>query len=46
MHGRTPQGTIAWVAALIAFPLLAVPAYLLFGSRRIAGYVVHFGAGR
>lgn len=39
MHGRTPQGTIAWVAALVAFPLVAVPAYLLFGARRIAGYV-------
>lgn len=39
MHGRTPQGTVAWVGALIAFPLLTVPVYLLFGSRRIAGYV-------
>jgi cardiolipin synthase A/B len=39
MHGRTPQGTIAWVGALVVIPLFAVPVYLLFGSRRIAGYV-------
>jgi cardiolipin synthase A/B len=31
---RTPQGTIAWVVGLIAFPLLAVPLYWFFGSRR------------
>lgn len=31
---RTPQGTIAWVIGLIAFPLLAVPLYWFFGSRR------------
>jgi cardiolipin synthase len=39
MHGRTAQGTIAWVGALVVMPLITVPAYLLFGSRRIAGYV-------
>ena len=31
---RTPQGTIAWVVGLVAFPLLAVPLYWFFGSRR------------
>jgi cardiolipin synthase len=31
---RTPQGTIAWVIGLLAFPLLAVPLYWFFGSRR------------
>ena len=29
---RTPQGAAAWVVFLISFPLLALPAYALFGS--------------
>ncbi|MEK6704090.1 MAG: cardiolipin synthase [Planctomycetota bacterium] len=39
MNGRTPQGTVAWVAALIAIPPVAVPFYAMFGARRLAGYV-------
>ncbi|MCX6972077.1 MAG: phospholipase D-like domain-containing protein [Verrucomicrobia bacterium] len=31
---RTPQGTIAWVVGLIAFPWLGLPLYWFFGSRR------------
>ena len=31
---RTPQGTIAWVIALIAFPWLGLPLYWFLGSRR------------
>ena len=38
MHGRTSQGTIAWVMALFFFPYLAVFLYLIFGSRRIQEY--------
>ena len=37
--GRTSQGTIAWVLSLILMPILAVPCYILFGSRRFSGYV-------
>ncbi|WP_299821069.1 cardiolipin synthase [uncultured Jannaschia sp.] len=29
---RTPQGAAAWVVFLIAFPLLAIPAFALFSS--------------
>ncbi len=31
---RTPQGTLAWVMGLLAFPWLGVPLYWFFGSRR------------
>ena len=39
MRGRTPQGTIAWALGLVTFPLLAIPLYLAFGSRRFYGYI-------
>lgn len=39
MTGRTAQGTIAWAAALVLVPFIAVPLYLLFGSRRFRGYI-------
>ena len=39
MQGRTPQGTLAWSFALLLLPVVAVPFYLVFGSRRFAGYV-------
>ncbi|WP_226782611.1 cardiolipin synthase [Oceaniglobus trochenteri] len=29
---RTPQGAAAWVVFLVSFPLIALPAYALFGS--------------
>ncbi len=39
MSTRTPQGTIAWIIALLAFPILAVPVYWLLGRSRFKGYV-------
>ena len=39
MSTRTPQGTIAWIIALLAFPFLAVPAYWFLGRSRFNGYV-------
>lgn len=39
MSTRTAQGTVAWVVALNTVPLLALPAYAVFGRRRFEGYV-------
>ncbi|MEM1452582.1 MAG: cardiolipin synthase [Planctomycetota bacterium] len=39
MHGRTPQGAIAWLLFLLAIPPLAVPLYWIFGPRKYANYV-------
>ncbi len=39
LQPRTPQGAIAWVVCLIAIPILAVPAYWVFGRSRFKGYV-------
>ena len=36
--GRTAQGTIAWVMALILFPYVSLPIYFVFGIRRLRGY--------
>lgn len=33
---RSPASAMAWVIALIAFPYLALPVYLLFGTRKLA----------
>ncbi len=38
MSVRTPQGTIAWVVSLIAFPYLTVPAYFVLGRSKFHGY--------
>ncbi|MFM7481036.1 MAG: phospholipase D-like domain-containing protein, partial [Planctomycetota bacterium] len=38
-RGRTPQGAFAWALALIFVPPIAIPLYLLFGARRLDGYV-------
>lgn len=38
MCGRTSQGTVAWIMALLLFPYLSVFLYLVFGSRRIKDY--------
>ncbi len=35
---RTAQGAIAWLLALLLLPLLSLPAYLLFGTRKFQGY--------
>lgn len=36
---RTSQGAIAWSVALISFPFIAVPLYLVFGRRSFKGYL-------
>lgn len=36
---RTPQGTLAWILALIFIPYVAVPAFLYFGEQKFSGYV-------
>ena len=33
---RTPSAALAWVIALVAFPYLALPIYLLFGTRKLS----------
>jgi len=38
-RGRTPQGAFAWALGLIFAPPIAIPLYLLFGARRLDGYV-------
>lgn len=38
-YGRTSQGTIAWVIALISMPFIATLVYAVFGFRRFTGYV-------
>lgn len=35
---RTPQGAIGWVVFLLSVPLIALPAYLIFGQFRFKGY--------
>ncbi len=37
-NGRTSQGTLAWVVALIFIPFITLPLYLFFGSRKFHGY--------
>lgn len=39
MHGRTAQGTIAWLLSLAFLPYFTVPLFLVFGSHRFSGYV-------
>jgi cardiolipin synthase A/B len=40
LRGRTPQGTVAWLLALLLIPWVAVPAYWLFGRPFFHGYVL------
>ncbi|WP_430462095.1 cardiolipin synthase [Thalassolituus sp. LLYu03] len=37
-QGRTAQGTIAWTLSLLVMPVIALPLYLFFGTRRLRGY--------
>ncbi|MDT0633067.1 cardiolipin synthase [Rubrivirga sp. S365] len=39
MHARTPQGSAAWVVALVLLPLVTLPLYWAFGRSRFEGYV-------
>jgi cardiolipin synthase len=36
---RTSQGAVAWAVALISFPIITVPLYLVFGRRSFRGYL-------
>jgi cardiolipin synthase len=35
---RTAQGATAWIVGLLSFPLVAVPAYFVFGCRRFESH--------
>jgi cardiolipin synthase len=39
MRTRTAQGTIAWALSLNFIPIVAVPAYWVFGRSKFQGYV-------
>lgn len=39
LNYRTAQGAISWIVALLAFPVLTLPLFLLFGRNRFSGYV-------
>ena len=39
MHARTPQGSAAWVVALVLLPVVTLPLYWAFGRSRFEGYV-------
>jgi cardiolipin synthase len=45
MKSRTSQGAIAWVFALVLFPVISVPLYWVFGRNRFSGYLVARRAG-
>ena len=35
---RHPASAVAWIITLVLVPYLALPLYLMFGSRKLAGY--------
>lgn len=37
---RTPQSAVAWACALVIFPVIAIPLFLVFGESRFAGYTL------
>jgi len=37
-QGRTAQSSIAWSLSLILLPMIGMPLYLLFGTRKFHGY--------
>ena len=39
MTTRTSQGAIAWSIALITFPFLTLPLYVVFGRNKFDGYI-------
>ncbi|BCX46479.1 cardiolipin synthase [Haloferula helveola] len=39
IHGRTAQGTIAWIVCMLVVPWIAIPFYWIAGRRRFSGYV-------
>jgi cardiolipin synthase A/B len=40
MGTRTAPGAVAWMVSLNTFPVVAVPAYWVFGRSRFQGYVI------
>jgi cardiolipin synthase len=46
MTARTATGAVAWVVALTSFPLLAVPAYWVFGRSKFEGVADAYSANR
>jgi len=42
MTARTAQGAIAWSVALVAFPFVALPAYLVFGRSKFEGMLAAY----
>ncbi len=40
MISRTPQASIAWGMALVIFPYLAIPLFLIFGESKFSGYTM------
>lgn len=45
LHTRTAQGSIAWLVSLLTLPFLSLPFYLIFGPRKIQGYIKARRAG-
>ncbi|NRB41253.1 MAG: cardiolipin synthase [Pseudomonadales bacterium] len=45
MVGRTSESTIAWVMAMLTFPYISLPMYLIFGRKRFRGYIKARRAG-
>ena len=39
MSNRTSQGAIAWSLGLVTAPVVALPAYWLFGRSKFEGYL-------
>ena len=46
LHGRSPQGSVAWALSLVFLAPLAAPLYWLFGRWKYEGYVVSRREGR
>lgn len=42
---RTPQGAVAWTISLVAFPIISLPLYWIFGRNKFHGYVDAMRAG-
>ncbi len=36
---RTAQAAVAWILAILMFPVVAIPAYLLLGRKKFLGYL-------
>ena len=45
LHTRTAQGAIAWLVSLLTLPYFSLPLYLIFGPRKLQGYIKARRAG-